>query len=48
MVDALLQGTKLVNATGETIDGGDIGQSGLLALYFAVRSCLAPTPALQL
>lgn len=39
-MDTLLHGTKLVNTKGETIDGGDVGQTGLLALYFAVRSCL--------
>ncbi|KAE8912798.1 hypothetical protein PF005_g12981 [Phytophthora fragariae] len=39
MVSALLQGTKLVNAKGETMDGGDVGQSGLVALYFAANWC---------
>ncbi|KAL4085687.1 hypothetical protein PRIC1_015023 [Phytophthora ramorum] len=39
MADALLHGTKLVNANGETIDGGGLGQTGLLALYFAASWC---------
>ncbi|KAG6585010.1 Nucleoredoxin protein 2 [Phytophthora cinnamomi] len=39
MVNALLHGTKLVNAKGEAVDGSDVGQSGLLALYFAANWC---------
>ncbi|KAG7387546.1 hypothetical protein PHYPSEUDO_013940 [Phytophthora pseudosyringae] len=39
MEDALLHGTKLVNAKGEAIDGGDVGKPGLLALYFAANWC---------
>ncbi|ETI33688.1 hypothetical protein F441_19476 [Phytophthora nicotianae CJ01A1] len=39
MADALLHGTTLVNAKGETIDGGDVGKTGLLALYFAANWC---------
>ncbi|RLN91415.1 hypothetical protein BBJ28_00006104 [Nothophytophthora sp. Chile5] len=39
MDEALLHGTPLVNAKGETIDGGDVGQAGLLALYFAADWC---------
>lgn len=36
---ALLQGTKLVNAKGETVDGEAVGTNGLLALYFAAEWC---------
>lgn len=36
---ALLQGTKLVNAKGETVDGEAVGANGLLALYFAAEWC---------
>ncbi|KAG2778377.1 hypothetical protein PC129_g7789 [Phytophthora cactorum] len=39
MVDALLLNTTLVNTKGETIDGGDVGKTGLLALYFAANWC---------
>eukprot|EP00644_Phytophthora_capsici_P016119 jgi/Phyca11/528286/estExt2_fgenesh1_pm.C_PHYCAscaffold_280048 len=39
MQGTLLHGVKLVNAEGETIDGGGIGQTGLLALYFAANWC---------
>ncbi|KAG7388748.1 hypothetical protein PHYBOEH_007701 [Phytophthora boehmeriae] len=39
MADSLLRGTKLVNAKGDTIDGCDVGQTGLLALYFAADWC---------
>ncbi|KAG3112839.1 hypothetical protein PI124_g1233 [Phytophthora idaei] len=39
MVGALLLNTTLVNAKGETIDGSDVGKTGLLVLYFAANWC---------